>query len=175
MEHPFFHSAAGRGRCCQLCYYRIFAFFHQLFFIHKDTHTYLHTHTQIDSLIFCSGGGAMTFDTWVSLSAQISHRQCIWAAEVDLCSRSMMWLFHWPLSQWPLPAENHAVQTYLCLHNNMFCFGLCGPRMISVNITNDGWNTNIFEYNSSSNTAISAYLQIRSLKLRCNQLAGNNT
>lgn len=112
----------------------------------------------------------MTFDTWVSLSAQISHHQCIWAAEVDLCSRSMMWLFHWPLFQWPLPAENHAFQTYLCLHNNMLCFILCGLRMISVNI-----NTNIFEYNSSSNTAISAYLQMWSLKLRCNQLAGNNT
>lgn len=49
MEHSFFHPAAGGRRCCQLCYYyRIFAFFHQLLFIH--------TNTQSDSLIFCGSG-----------------------------------------------------------------------------------------------------------------------
>ena len=45
-----FLRAARGGRCCQLCYYRIFALVHQPCFIHAHNHTQTHTHTHTHTL-----------------------------------------------------------------------------------------------------------------------------
>lgn len=158
MEHPFFILQPRGGRCCQLCNFRIFAFARLQFFsyTHKHIHTYAQKH--IAHIQWQSHlqwwQQAMTSDTCVSASAQISHHpgpaQLKWSCAVEVwCDYSTDLFSHF---------KTVLFQTFLSLHTKICWFFLRGRSIITTDIVNSGSNSNTHECRSFSNRAMLAYL-----------------
>lgn len=110
--------------------------------------------TQGDGLTVCGGGRLRPLVCAVPPSAQMSHRRCNWAAEVDLCGRGMMWLYFTDL----LSSSQEKSTLFR------------PPQQHGAPIRNSRrWLTPKY-----LNTEILTYQETWSGKLRCNQLAGNN-
>lgn len=144
MKHLFSHSGTRAGRCCQLCY-----------------SSFCILLSESDSLIFCGGGGLWPLTRILSLSAQISHHRCYWAAEEALCHCSLMWLLHWPRS------SGRCLQKSILLrppqqHENIFEVG-------DLRKHSQRWLTH------QPPVTQLAYVETWSVKWRHNPLAGNNT